>query len=86
MTRETLEAQLRRLPPEDRAHLARVLLESLDDEPALHAECWRKLSAGRRSWRRGRWKQSPPPRRWPTPAGVSPDDRWFSSPCQDGAY
>lgn len=35
MTRETLEAQLRRLPPEDRAHLARVLLESLDDEPGL---------------------------------------------------
>ena len=38
MTRETLEAQLRRLPQADRAHLARVLLESLDDEPALHAE------------------------------------------------
>lgn len=35
MTRETLEAQLRRLRPEDRAHLARVLLESLDDEPGL---------------------------------------------------
>lgn len=35
MTRETLEAQLRRLPPEDRAHLARVLLESLDDQPEL---------------------------------------------------
>lgn len=35
MTRETLEAQLRRLPPQDRAHLARVLLESLDDEPEL---------------------------------------------------
>lgn len=35
MTREILEAQLRRLPPEDRAHLARVLLESLDDEPEL---------------------------------------------------
>lgn len=35
MTRETLEAQLRRLPPEDRAHLARVLLESLDEEPEL---------------------------------------------------
>ena len=38
MTRETLEAQLRRLSPEDRAHLARVLLESLDVEPALHSE------------------------------------------------
>ena len=38
MTRETLEAQLRRLPAEDRAHLARVLLESLDDEPAPHPE------------------------------------------------
>ena len=38
MTRETLVAQLRRLSPEDRAHLARVLLESLDDEPALHPE------------------------------------------------
>ena len=37
MTRETLQAQLRRLPPADRAHLARVL-ESLDDEPALHPE------------------------------------------------
>ncbi len=35
MTRETLEAQLRRLRPEDRAHLARVLLESLDDELEL---------------------------------------------------
>ncbi len=38
MTRETLEAQLRRLPPADRAQLARVLQESLDDEPALHPE------------------------------------------------
>lgn len=35
MTRETLEAQLRRLPPEDRAHLARVLLESLDNQPEI---------------------------------------------------
>ena len=35
---ETLEAQLRRLSLVDRAHLARVLLESLDDEPALHPE------------------------------------------------
>ncbi len=38
MTRETLEAQLRRLSPEDRAHLARILLESLDDEPTLDPE------------------------------------------------
>jgi putative addiction module component (TIGR02574 family) len=35
VTRETLEAQLLRLPPEDRAHLARVLIESLDEQPAL---------------------------------------------------
>jgi hypothetical protein len=35
MTRETLEAQLLRLPPEDRAHLARILIESLDDQPEL---------------------------------------------------
>ena len=35
MTRETREAQLRRLPPEDRAYLAGVLLESLDPEPEL---------------------------------------------------
>lgn len=35
MTRETLEAQLLRLPPEERAHLARVLIESLDDQPEL---------------------------------------------------
>ncbi len=35
MTRETLEFQLLRLPSEDRAHLARVLLESLDDQPEL---------------------------------------------------
>jgi putative addiction module component (TIGR02574 family) len=35
MTREGLEAQLLRLPPEDRAHLARVLIESLDDQPEL---------------------------------------------------
>ncbi len=30
MTREALEAQLLRLPTEERAHLARVLIESLD--------------------------------------------------------
>jgi len=35
MTRETLEAKLLQLPPEERAHLARVLLESLDDQPQL---------------------------------------------------
>ena len=35
MTRETLEAQLLRLPPEERARLARVLIESLDDQPEL---------------------------------------------------
>jgi len=35
MTRETLEAQLLQLPPEERAHLARVLIESLDDQPEL---------------------------------------------------
>ncbi|MGE0442142.1 MAG: addiction module protein [Gemmatimonadales bacterium] len=35
MTRETLEAQLLRLPPEDRAHLAKVLIESLDEQPDL---------------------------------------------------
>jgi putative addiction module component (TIGR02574 family) len=35
MTREALEAQLLRLPAEERAHLARVLIESLDDQPEL---------------------------------------------------
>jgi putative addiction module component (TIGR02574 family) len=35
MTRETLEAKLLQLPAEERAHLARVLLESLDDQPDL---------------------------------------------------
>ena len=35
MTRETLEAQLLQLPPEERAHLARVLIESLDQQPEL---------------------------------------------------
>lgn len=35
MTRETLEAKLLQLPSEERAHLARVLLESLDDQPEL---------------------------------------------------
>lgn len=35
MTSETLEAQLLRLPPEARAHLARVLIESLDEQPEL---------------------------------------------------
>jgi hypothetical protein len=35
MTREALEAQLLRLPPEERAHLARVLIESLDEQPDL---------------------------------------------------
>jgi putative addiction module component (TIGR02574 family) len=33
MTRDTLEAHLLRLPPEDRAHLARVLIASLEDRP-----------------------------------------------------
>jgi len=35
MTREALEVQLLRLPPEDRAHLARLLIDSLDDRPEL---------------------------------------------------
>ena len=35
MTRETLEAQLLSLPSEERAHLARVLIESLDEQPEL---------------------------------------------------
>jgi putative addiction module component (TIGR02574 family) len=35
MTREALEAQLLRLPAEERAHLARVLIDSLDDQPEL---------------------------------------------------
>jgi putative addiction module component (TIGR02574 family) len=35
MTREALEAQLLRLPADERAHLARVLIESLDDQPEL---------------------------------------------------
>jgi putative addiction module component (TIGR02574 family) len=35
MTREVLEAQLLRLPPEERAHLARILIQSLDDQPEL---------------------------------------------------
>ena len=35
MSRETLQAQLLRLPPEDRAHLARVLINSLDAEPEI---------------------------------------------------
>ena len=35
MTREALEAQLLRLPSEERAHLARVLIESLDEQPEL---------------------------------------------------
>ena len=35
MTREVLEAQLLRLPNGERAHLARVLIDSLDDEPEL---------------------------------------------------
>ena len=35
MTREALEAQLLRLPTEERAHLARVLIESLDAQTDL---------------------------------------------------
>jgi len=35
MTREALESQLLRLPSEERAYLARVLIESLDDQPEL---------------------------------------------------
>ncbi|MEO6445312.1 MAG: addiction module protein [Gemmatimonadaceae bacterium] len=35
MTREALEAQLLRLPTEERAHLALVLIESLDAQPDL---------------------------------------------------
>ena len=38
MTRETLEAQLLCLPTEERAHLARVLIGSLDDHPDFDAE------------------------------------------------
>jgi len=35
MTREALEAQLLCLPTEERAHLARVLIDSLDEQPEL---------------------------------------------------
>jgi len=35
MSREALEAQLLRLPTEERAHLARVLIGSLDDSLSL---------------------------------------------------
>lgn len=35
MPRELLEAQLLQLPLDERAHLARVLLESLDEQPEL---------------------------------------------------
>ncbi|MGE0555223.1 MAG: addiction module protein [Gemmatimonadales bacterium] len=35
MIRETLEAKLLLLPVEERAHLARVLLESLEEQPDL---------------------------------------------------
>jgi putative addiction module component (TIGR02574 family) len=38
VTREALEAQLLRLPPDERAHLARVLIESLDEALPLDAE------------------------------------------------
>ena len=37
MTREVLEAQLLRLPNEERAYLARALIESLDNQPELDA-------------------------------------------------
>lgn len=37
MTREVLEAQLLRLPDEERAYLARALIESLDNQPELDA-------------------------------------------------
>ena len=35
MTREVLEAQLLLLPAEERAHLARVPIDSLDERPDL---------------------------------------------------
>jgi len=35
MTREALEAQLLRLPAEERAHLAQLLLQSLEEGPEL---------------------------------------------------
>ena len=35
MSREALAAQLLRLPSEERAHLARLLIESLDDSLSL---------------------------------------------------
>ncbi len=35
MPREVLEAQLLQLPLAERAHLARVLIESLDEQPEL---------------------------------------------------
>ena len=37
MTREVLEAELLRLPNEERAYLARALIESLDNQPELDA-------------------------------------------------
>jgi putative addiction module component (TIGR02574 family) len=47
MTREALEAQLLRLPPEERAHLARILIDSLDEQPELDP-VWLE-EAGRRA-------------------------------------
>jgi hypothetical protein len=35
MTHESLEAKLLQLPADARAHLARVLIESLDEQPEL---------------------------------------------------
>ena len=49
MTREILEAHLLLLPAEERAHLARVLIDSLDEhpdlDPAWPAEAERRAAA-----------------------------------------
>ena len=54
MPSELLEAQLLQLPLDERAHLARLLIESLDEQPALDPEWLAEASRRATELREGR--------------------------------
>lgn len=60
MTLAELEEQARRLPPEERARLADVLLESLQESPSAEVEAaWdREIEARVAAYERGETKTS----------------------------
>jgi putative addiction module component (TIGR02574 family) len=61
MPSELLEAQLLQLPLDERAHLARLLIESLDEQPALDPQWLAEASRRAAELREGRMTAVPAP-------------------------